>query len=84
MWLEGCYWICAFMARPGIDMFRIRYLMFGLDEQNREPDPPGFVTRPAATVVNCVKVKVKFSLERATKPQRRSRGIALLFLLPQR
>ena len=26
-----------------------------------------------------VKVKVKFSLEKATKAQRRSRGIALLF-----
>jgi len=27
-----------------------------------------------------VKVKVKFTLEQATKAQRRSRGIALLFL----
>ena len=31
-----------------------------------------------------VKVKVKFSLEQATKAQRGSRCIALLFLQPQR
>ena len=31
-----------------------------------------------------VKVKVKFSLEQATKAQRGSRGIALLFLQPRR
>jgi hypothetical protein len=31
-------------------------------------------------VVNVVKVKVKFTLEQATKAQRGNRGIALLFL----
>jgi hypothetical protein len=31
-------------------------------------------------VVNVVKVKVKFTLEQATKAQRGTRGIALLFL----
>jgi len=31
-----------------------------------------------------VKVKLKFTLEQATKAQRGSRGIALLFLLPRR
>jgi hypothetical protein len=35
----------------------------------------GVVKRPS-----CKKVKVKFSLERAMKAQRGSRGIALLFL----
>jgi hypothetical protein len=30
-------------------------------------------------VLICVKVKVKFALERATKAQRGSRGVALLF-----
>jgi hypothetical protein len=31
-----------------------------------------------------VKVKVKLTLEHATKAHRRSRGIAVLFLLPRR
>jgi hypothetical protein len=35
---------------------------------------------PSCSAVYSVKVKVKFSLEQATKAQRGSRGIALLFL----
>jgi hypothetical protein len=31
-------------------------------------------------VSNCIKVKVKFAIELATKAQRRSRGVAVLFL----
>jgi hypothetical protein len=31
----------------------------------------------------CIKVKVKFTLEQATKAQRGSRGIAVLFIQPQ-
>jgi len=34
--------------------------------------------------LHTVNVKVKFTLQQATKAQRRSRGIALLFLLPRR
>ena len=30
------------------------------------------------------KINVKFTLEQATKAQRRSEGLAILFLLPQR
>ena len=35
-------------------------------------------------IINKVKVKVKFTLEQATKAQRGSRGIAVLFLQPRR
>ena len=37
------------------------------------------VGSPYHCVLICVKVKVKFNLERATKAQRGSRGVALLF-----
>jgi len=37
MWREGCYWIYAFSAGPGVGTFRIQYLTIGLDGQNREP-----------------------------------------------
>jgi hypothetical protein len=32
------------------------------------------------TKIFCIKVKVKFTLEQATKAQRKARSIALLFL----
>jgi hypothetical protein len=39
-----------------------------------------FSGRTLLQVVKKVKVKVNFTLEQATKAQRRSRGIAILFL----
>ena len=44
------------------------------------PDFNSFLVR----VITWVKVKVKFTLEQATKAQRGSRGIAVLFLQPRR
>jgi len=41
-------------------------------------------SRPFADVIKPVKVKVKIALEQTTKAQRWSRGLALLFLQPQR
>ena len=38
----------------------------------------------ACSMLARVKVKVRFTLYRAMKPQRRSRGIALFYLLPRR
>ena len=37
---------------------------------------------PAFHILNIVKVKVKFTLEQATKVQKGSRGIAVFFLEP--
>ena len=45
---------------------------------------PTLRTGRSGVQIPTVKVKVKFTLEQATKTQRGSRGIAVLFLQPRR
>ena len=72
------------LCREGDDLVQLSVEVTGIKECISCWSVGRFSERCDQSELRKVKVKVKFTLEQATKAQRGSRGIALLFLSPHR